>query len=221
MKSKFKLTGSRVWRRALPRCLACIAVIGLAGVLLGACGATGGKIVNGSTVLPEFFEHLNACLKKQGIANPEASARAADAEHTIPALVGVAGIPIPNGVAKTQYEATLKRCGVTNVSVGRVAITNTLLEQRITSLRLCLANNGFMLPPPNFPGPGPVLDTSGVDLGSARWVATAMGCSVTRNLTAAALSGCVGDAVLAGRATGPSFDDRLLALPACLKRAEM
>lgn len=188
--------------------------------MLVACGTTGGQTVDGSTALPEFFEHLNTCLKSQGIADPESSAKAADVERTIPALLGTAGVPVPNGVTKVQYEAALKRCGV-NVRVGRVSITSPLLEQRIMSLRSCLVNNGFTLPPPDFPGPGPVLETAGIDLGSARWMATAMGCSVTRSLTKASLSGCMGDAVLAGRATGASFEDRLLALPACLKRAEM
>ncbi len=220
MKSRSGVLGDQIKSgRAIIRCAVCIIAVGVVGALLVACGTTGGQNVNGSTALPEFFEHLNACLKSQGIADPESSAKAADVERTVPALLGTAGVPVPNGVTKVRYEAALKRCGM-NVRVGRVAITSPLLEQRIKSLRSCLVNNGFTLPPLDFPGPGPVLETAGVDLGSARWVATAMGCSVTRGLTKATLSGCMGDAVLAGRATGASFEDRLLELPACLKRAE-
>jgi hypothetical protein len=221
MKSRYDMLGDQIRRGcAVIRCAVCIIAVGVVGALLVACGTTGGQTVNGSTALPEFFEHLNACLKSQGIADPESSAKAADVERTIPALLGAAGVPVPNGVTKVQYEAALKRCGV-NVRVGRVAITSPLLEERIMSLRSCLVNNGFTLPPPDFPGPGPVLETAGIDLGSARWVATAMGCSVTRSLTKATLSGCMGEGVLAGRATGANFEDHLLALPACLKKDEL
>lgn len=201
------------------RYAACIVAVGASVAALVACGTTGARTVNGATAAPEFFEHLNACLKAHGINNPEASARAADAERMIPALLGTGGIPVPSGVTKSQYEATLRRCGVTNIHVGRVAITNSLVRRKIVSVRACLANNGFTLPAANFPGPGPVLDTSGVDVGSARWVATAMGCSVTQALTKAALSGCIAKDVLTGPATGANFEDHLLALPACLKKA--
>jgi hypothetical protein len=197
---------------------ACIVAVGASVAVLLACGAIGGRTMNGSTAVPEFFKHLNACLKANGIDNPEASARAAEAERTIPALLGTGGIPVPNGVAKPQYEAVLRRCGVTNVRVGRVAITNPLVRRKILSVRSCLANNGFTLPTVNFPGPGPVLDTSGIDVGSARWVATAMGCSVTQALTKVTLGVCMGEDMLAGDATGTNFEDHLLALPACLKK---
>lgn len=176
-------------------------------------------MVNGSAALPEFFEHLNACLKAHGIAHPEASASAADAERSIPALLGVAGIPVPDGVTDAQYEAALKRCGVKNVHVGRIPITSPLLKSRVAWIRSCLAKNGYTLPAPNFIGPGSVLDTTGIDLGSARWRATAMGCSVTQTLTKTTLSKCMGDGVLAGRATGVRYEDRVLALPSCLKKA--
>lgn len=176
-------------------------------------------MVNGSSLPSEFFGRLDACLKSHGIAHPERSARAADVERTIPALLGTAGIPVPDGSTKAQYEVALRACGVENVQVGRVPITSSILKQRIVSVRLCLSNNGFRLPAPNFAGPGPVLDTTGVDIGSARWVATAMGCSVTRSLTPTALRVCVHSHVLAGRATGVSFENDLLALPRCLKRA--
>lgn len=201
------------------RYAACIVAIGASVAALVACGTTGRRTVNGSTALPEFLSHLNACLKAHDIANLETSARAADVERMIPALLGTGGIPVPSGVTKPQYEAALTRCGVTNVHVGRVAITNPLVRRKILSVRSCLANNGFALPAANFPGPGPVLDTSGIDVGSARWVATAMGCSVTQSLTKATLSACMGKDVLAGRKTGATFEDHLLALPACLKEA--
>jgi hypothetical protein len=201
------------------RYAACIVALGASVAALVACGTTGGRTVNGSTAVPEFFEHLNTCLKAHGIANPEASARAADAERMIPALLGTGGIPVPSGVTKPQYEAALRRCGVTNVHVGRVAITNPLVRRKILSVRSCLANNGFTLPAANFPGPGPVLDTNRIDVGSARWGATVMGCSVTQALTKVALSVCMGKDVLSGPATGAHFEDHLLALPACLKKA--
>lgn len=198
---------------------ALIAAVGTSCVLLVACGITGGRVVNGSAALPEFFGDLNACLEAHGIAHPEVSTSAVDAERSIPALLGVAGIPVPDGVTNAQYEAALKRCGVTNVHAGRVPITSPLLKSRVASIVSCLAKNGYTLPAPNFIGPGPVVDTTGIDLGSARWRATAMGCSVTRDLTKTVLSKCMGDGVLAGRATGVRYEDRVLALPNCLKKA--
>lgn len=200
---------------------ASIAAVGTSCLLLGACGITGGRVVNGSAALPEFFGHLNACLKAHGIAHPEASTSAADAERSIPALLGVAGIPVPDGVTNAQYEAALKRCGVTNVHVGRSPITSALVKGRIASIMSCLARNGYTLPAPNFIGSGPVVDTTRIDVGSARWRATAMGCSVTQDLTKAVLSKCMGDGVLAGRATGGLYEERVLALPSCLKKAAL
>jgi hypothetical protein len=196
---------------------ACIVAIGASVAALVACGTTGGRIVNGSTAVPEFFEHLNTCLKAHGIVDPEASAKVADIERTIPALLGAGGIPVPSGVTKPQYEAALRRCGVTNAHVGRVAITNPLVKRKVLSVRSCLANNGFTLPVANFPGPGPVLDTSLIDVDSARWVATAMGCSVAQGLTKVILSMCMGKDGLTGSATGVAFERHLLLLPACLK----
>jgi hypothetical protein len=197
---------------------ACVVAVGASVAALVACGITGGRTVNGSTALPDFFRHLNMCLKAHGIANPEASATAIDAQRTIPALFATVGIPVPSGVTKSQYEGALRRCGVTNVPVGRVAITNPLQRRKILSVRSCLANNSFTLPAANFRGPGPVLDTNGIDVGSARWVATATGCSVTQALTKGTLSACMGKDVLEGRAVGANFEDHLLALPACVKR---
>lgn len=186
---------------------------------LVACGATGGRTVNDSAwVLPEFFTHLDACLKTHGVADPETPARAVDVEHMIPALVGTEGIPVPKGVTPAQYESALRGCAVRNVRVGRIAITNPQVRREILSVRSCLVNNGFPMPAANFPGPGPVLDISAIDVGSARWVVTASGCSVNSSLTSVALSVCVSRNVLMGRATGPEFEDQLLGLPACLKR---
>jgi hypothetical protein len=193
-------------------------VVGASVGALAACGTTGGLTVNGSATPPGFFERLDTCLKAHGIANPETSAKAAEVEHTIPALLGLEGIPLPTGVSESQYEAALRRCGATSVHVRRAAITSSLVKRRILSVRSCLASNGFTLPVANFHGPGPVLNTSAIDARSARWVATSMGCSVTQTLTEPTLNACMGKVVLAGRATGAEFEDHLLALPACLKR---
>lgn len=216
MKSNWREFQRRMTQTA--RYATTILAIGASVAAFVACGTTNGRMVNGSTLLPEFFTHLNMCLKAHGVVNPEASARAVDAERTIPALLGTGGIPVPSGVTKPQYEAALRRCGMTNVRVGRTVITNPLVRRKILSVRTCLTNNGFTLPAANFPGPGPVLDTSGINVGSARWVATAMGCSITQALTEVTLSACMSKDVLAGPATGANFEDQLLALPACLKK---
>jgi hypothetical protein len=179
----------------------------------------GDPSVSGSQGLLVFFGHLDACLMQHGISHPEVSANAMEADRTIPALLGAAGVPIPTGVTRDRYEAVLAKCGVAGIHVGRVPITDPILMRRIALLRSCLAGNSFTLAAPDFAGPGPELDTSRVDLGSARWVATAMGCSVTAALTRAMLEKCVTHNVLIGKAKGVSFENSLLNLPSCLKRA--
>ncbi len=210
------------WRRrekraaVVARTLSMMAMgVSFAGLM--ACGTTGVRVVGDGTSMA-FFDHLNTCLKAHGVANPERTARVVNVEHMIPALVGTQGIPVPRGVTKTQYAAALTQCGVTNAQVGPAAITSSVVRGKIRAVRTCLAKNGFTVPAANFSGSGSVLDTSGIDVGSARWMATAMGCSVTDGLTQAALIGCMGTDALTGRATGRKFEDHLLSLPACLKR---
>jgi hypothetical protein len=201
------------------RLIGASAVAVVSAGVLAACGA------NLAAIGPGSLTALDKCLEKHGIAHPEESAPASSVEKTIPILLGIRGIHVPREATQTEFEGALKTCGAADVRVAPAPITNPLLQQRVERLAQCLAANGFRLPPPDFPGPGPVLDTQGVDIASARWIATARACSVTTGvaykgvrLNEALLKACLGDQALEGAArTNAQFQRRIEGLPACLR----
>lgn len=167
---------------------------------------------------PVALTELNRCLVGHGIAHPENTPRPSPQELAVPSLIAIRGLRVPIGVTRTRFEGALKECGAGSLHVAPAPVTSAVLQERIVELRSCLARNEFRLPPPNFPGPGPVLDTSGVDIASARWVATATGCGFTRQLTQATLTKCMGVPALEGAAkTNPAFQRRYLGLARCLR----
>lgn len=190
-----------------------------AATVLSACGIslhTGSEIVSGS---------LDNCLKKRGIADPEDVTRPSGQELAIPGLQNVGGLRVPRGSTKARFEAALSKCGAGSLHVGPRPITSPVLQRKILELRTCLAANGFDLPAPTFAGTAPVLNTSHVDIESARWRATVMGCGVTDRrdysgppLDEAALMRCLGVQALKGAAkTNPTFQNRIVELPYCLR----
>jgi hypothetical protein len=183
-----------------------------ATTMLSACGIsihTGREIASGS---------LDSCLKKQGIAHPEDVASPSGQELAIPGLQDIGGLRVPRGATKAQFETALSKCGAGSLHVGPRPITSPALQQKIRELRTCLAANGFDLAPPTFAGTAPVLDTSHVDIASARWRATAMGCGVTGQLHQADLTRCLGAKALKGSAdANQEFQNRIVELPHCLR----
>lgn len=183
-----------------------------AATMLSACGITlhtGSEIASGS---------LDNYLKKQGIPRPEDVAPPSGQELAIPGLQDVGGLRVPRGSTKAQFEAALSKCGAGNLHVGPRPITSPMLRQKIREIRTCLAANGFDLPSPTFAGTAPVLDTSHVDIESARWRATAMGCVATSRLRQADLNRCLGAKALKGEAnTNREFQNRIVELPHCLR----
>jgi hypothetical protein len=169
---------------------------------------------------PAFFTELSRCLEKHGVAQPENIPGPNQEERTLPSLIGVRGVRVPLGVTRVQFEEALRKCGASYLRVAPASVTSPVLQGRVLRVAACLARNGFMLPPPNFPGPGPVLDTRRVNVASAKWVATVRGCQITRQrLTQAALRKCMGAKVLEGAAkTNPIFQARISELPRCLRR---
>jgi hypothetical protein len=168
---------------------------------------------------PVALNELNRCLKQHGVPNPEKTQAPSPQELAIPTLISARGARVPVGVDRATFEKALKDCDEGELQVAPAPITSQAMQKRIGALRLCLARNGYTLPAPNFPGPGPVLDTGKVDIESARWAATATGCGVTTELTPTALSACMGGAqALSGSAkTNPAFQRAYLQLAGCLK----
>jgi hypothetical protein len=207
------------WRRVVE-----MAATMAAAISISACGTSGHVIVvstfagaggSKSSAGSEFIR----CLERSGIAHPEDLPGRSREELAVPGLTGVYGMRVPVGVNRAKFAAALKKCSSGELHVGRVPVTSTAFQRQIRRLAACLAGNGYTLPPPNFPGPGPVINTSGVNIASARWEATATGCYVDNQLNQAALTKCMGPQALEGMAeTNTLFQQRLLELPRCLKR---
>ena len=200
-----------VLRRARRRAAAGAIVVTVTS--LAACG-----ISMRSKTEPVVFAALNSCLEKHGIARPENTARPTQEELAIPRLIGLGGMRVPIGVTRAQLEGALKQCGADFIHVAPAPVTSAVLQHGIVELRTCLANNGFSLPPPNFSGGAPALDTHGIAVASARWVATVRGCETTPRLTQSALTRCMGARTLEGAAkTNSSFGQHFLELTHCLR----
>jgi hypothetical protein len=201
-------------RIALHGFLASIAAVAMMTSLV-ACGVSSFDRAG-----PASFTELNRCLEKHGVAHPENIPGPNQEERTLPSLIGVRGVRVPLGVTRVQFEGALRECGAGYLRVAPAPVTSPVLQGRVLRVTACLARNGFMLPPPNFHGPGPVLDTSSVNVASAKWVATVRGCQITRQqLTQTALSKCMDAKALEGNAGGNmTFEQQFLGLSRCLKR---
>jgi hypothetical protein len=181
---------------------------------LAACGSVSKRI----KTEPVPLTALNRCLERHGVPDPEKTQTPTPQELAIPSLLAVRGVRVPVSVNRATFKEALAKCDAGSLQVAPSPITDKRLQNRINAMRVCLARNGYILPPPNYPGPGPVLDTSMVDIASARWVATATGCGVTKELTPAALEVCMGKNALSGGAkTNVAFQRKYLQLAGCLK----
>jgi hypothetical protein len=183
-------------------------------VVLGACGGLNSGYLNPVGGIAR----LDNCLKKYGVRHPEHVEKPSEEELTLSLLIGLRGMSVPIGVTREQFQAALDECGAGNLAVAPAPVTNPILQERVVTLRACMERNGYQLPPPNFPGPGPVIDTSGINIMSARWRATAKGCGIDRQLTPAALVACVGKDGLEGEAQhNTEFEIHILGLRRCLR----
>jgi hypothetical protein len=181
---------------------------------LAGCGA--GKL---ALVEPGAVARLDSCLRRHGVTNLEESSRPTPQQLAIPSLLAFYGTPVPSGITLAHFERLVAECGG-GISVGRKPVTSDIAKRAIGKLRECLAKNGYPLPSPNFPGPGPVLNTSGLNINTVRWRATVRGCETTPQLTKAELVRCVGAGALAGDVPmAPRFEDRILGLRRCLRAA--
>ncbi len=203
--------------------MAAVTVVAIAAVtLVAGCGTSTSRTVTSPVrddATASGKTEFTRCLQSYGIAQPEDVRGRTRDELAVPGLSGIYGLRVPVGVTRETFAAAVKTCSGGELHVGRVAVTSPVLQHQILGLVSCLSRNGFSLPSPNFPGPGPVLDVSKVNIASARWVATATGCYVDNRVTSGALERCLGRRGLRGSAeTNAVFQQRLLELPRCVKK---
>lgn len=201
-----------VWSSDAVIRLGLAATIVLTSLLVCSCGVV-------RVGFPPRVSGLNACLRRHGVAEPEVVNKLTAQEQAIPAAMAYEPQPIPNNVTRAQYQQTLVKCGAPELAahLGRTAITSDIAKRQLLAIQQCLVSNGFRLPRPNFPGPGPVFDTTGVDLTSTRWAATVTGCETLHSLTRAQLERCMGARALRQSAMAGAAEKRLLELPRCLR----
>jgi hypothetical protein len=158
-------------------------VIGLAvmssGLAMAACGATRTHSepmsVSQANDEPRSDVGLSACLARQGIAGTEEPAHT-EPSSDVGGVLGQGGMRVPVGVARSHFEAALKKCGVGKIQVQGAPITNSTFRRQIVRLAICLRHSGFEIPPPNMSGTGPVFDTRRIDTASARWRTSKRAC---------------------------------------------
>lgn len=167
---------------------------------------------------PRLSDSLVNCLRKQGIERPSEAFAPDELELAFPGLRAGRGLGVPRGVTRQQFVHALQRCGAGELRVGSAPITGRLIRRKISSLVICLDNNGYSIPAPNFSSGTSVVDASGIDLKSARWRATVTGCKANPELDSERLRRCMGPGGLAGQAqANAEFQRRILDLPRCLR----
>lgn len=186
--------------------------LAIAALAVASCGSLRGDSA------PAALAKLNSCLKKHGVAHPEDVVPPSAAELAVPQLIGVRGLSVPTGVTRSQFQGALRYCGADKIHVNPAPIIRPAVQKRVSELWLCLSNNGFTLPAPNFKGPGTVFDTSRINVTSASWIATVRGCGITRQLTKPALIKCMGLELTREARGDPAFERRFQHLAHCLTR---
>jgi hypothetical protein len=167
-------------RQGIARSRAAAPILGvLASMVVASCGGTAAHAKPVSVAVrnhePPVLVGLEGCLRKQDIVLAEGSEKA-DETVGIGGVLGEGGMRLPRGVTRQRFEAALAKCGLPNIQVAGAPITNPTFRRRILQLATCLRADGFKLPAPDLSGNGPVFDTSGIDITSARWIAAKRTC---------------------------------------------
>ncbi|HXB16851.1 MAG TPA: hypothetical protein VNV44_14035 [Solirubrobacteraceae bacterium] len=110
------------------------------------------------------FAAVRVCLEKQGVKLPQQSG---------------AGVHLPAGVSRSQFEAALKKCGAGQVHLFGTGAKgySAAFKKALENFAACMRQNGANIPPPNTSGKGPIFDTSGLDVNSPRFRAARQKCA--------------------------------------------
>jgi hypothetical protein len=121
------------------------------------------------------FAAVRECLAKSGITLPKRTPGQ-------PRPLG--GIPggdrqLPKGVTRIQYEAALRKCGLSRVgpAAGRERLASPAYKLALTNFAACMRQNGEQLPAPNTSGTGPIFNTSGLNASSPKFRAAETKCA--------------------------------------------
>jgi len=166
-----------------------VATVALAGLGLSACGgsssstatsanagagssakgATGGATGHSGV---DHLAGLRECLQKNGVTLPSRPNAGGGGPGSFLGG-GAAGGTLPNGVSHAQFEAALKKCGVSHVprptTSTRGRVTSPGFRENLTKFAACMRENGVPLPPPNTSGTGSIFNTKGIDTKSAQF----------------------------------------------------
>ena len=179
--------------------IAAALVLILASLALAACGssstssssstnasattstAAGGSLKAGGA----RFTAIRGCLQKAGITLPK---RTPGQQTPTGGGFLAGGAPqLPKGVTAAQYQAAIRKCGGFPRGGGRFGgptsrINNPAFKQALAKFAKCLGENGVKVPAPNTSGKGPIFNTQGLDVNSAKFKAAQTKCSgVLRN----------------------------------------
>jgi hypothetical protein len=124
------------------------------------------------------FAQIRECLQKNGI--------------TLPRFTPGAGLQLPKGVSRAQYEAALKQCGGLRGGPGAGApsglrLKNPKVKQAFVRFAACLREHGVKVGEPNTSGSGPIFNTTGINTSSAQFRTAEASC--TAILRASGLAG--------------------------------
>jgi hypothetical protein len=122
------------------------------------------------------FTAIRACLQKDGITLPQRTPGQRPPAGAGGLLGGGIGAQLPKGMTRAQYEADLKKCGIT-IFGPRGRAFNPARIQALTKFAACMRTNGVNLPAPNASGKGPVFNAKGINRTSAQFRTAEAKCS--------------------------------------------
>lgn len=172
-------------RRPVPIALAVILVM-FASLTVTACGGSSTASSSKSTTASKTttqsrtgnapgtpggrFAALRKCLQKNGITLPKLTPGKPQAPGTQRSF-------LPKGVTRAQYEAAIKKCGgPAFFAGGRSRFDTPAFKKALAKFATCMHENGVAIPRANTSGHGPIFNSKGLDIGSAKFKAAEARC---------------------------------------------
>ena len=144
----------------------------------GGAAATTKATTKGLAGARTRFLAVRECLQKSGIVLPKRT----PGQQAPGAGFLAGGAPqLPKGVTASQYQAALKKCGGFTPGGRFGGAVNRLksgqFRQTLAKFATCLRANGVNIPAPNTSGKGPIFNTRGIDVASAKFKAAQLKCA--------------------------------------------
>jgi hypothetical protein len=123
------------------------------------------------------FLAVRECLQKSGVVLPRKPGQQSPGAGFL-----AGGVPqLPKGVTPAQYQAAIRKCGGLPPG-GRFGGAGNRLKsgafrQTLAKFADCLRENGVNIPAPNTSGKGPIFNTRGVNVASAKFKAARLKCA--------------------------------------------